>query len=250
MIKKLKNSILANIIIITVTFFLTIYLSISVLLPYITNHNETVIVPDLIGKSVEEASETLKSKKLRFKPMTKKGYSIIYPANAVLEQNPLPNSKVKPFRNVYIKLNSENPPSISCPNLLNTSIKNAQIMLKSHNLVLGEVTYIADIAQNAVLKQLYNGVEIKPGLMIPEGSKIDLVIGAGLSSNKSIRVPDLEGKSLEEARNTLISVGLQLGTVNKEVVDNVVGIVIKQLPKSGDYVKTGQMIDIWISTDM
>jgi beta-lactam-binding protein with PASTA domain len=246
MLKKFKNNILANFFTVVILTLVIIYTFFKIALHHITKHNETVAVPELRGKNIEEAKSILRGKKLNYKIMEKQGYSSAYPPHTILEQHPAPTSKVKPFRNIYIKLNSENPPNTQCPNLLNASVKNAQIVLKNHNLLVGETTYVPDIAQNAVIKQLYNGKKIAPGTPIPQGSKIDLVIGAGLS-NEKIKVPDLLNKNIEEAKFILINAKLKPGIVSKEPTDAApIDTIIKQIPLANQYAKVGEMIDLWV----
>ena len=65
--------------------------------------------------------------------------------------------KVKEGRKVYLTLNSIKPPKIKMPKLINGSVKNAQLILKTYDLFLGKINYVPDMAANAVIQQYHNG---------------------------------------------------------------------------------------------
>ena len=60
------------------------------------------------------------------------------------------------------------------------SLKNAQMILESYDLQLGEIIYEPHEFQNAVLKQQIDGEEIEAGSDIAKGSVIDLEEGNGI----------------------------------------------------------------------
>jgi beta-lactam-binding protein with PASTA domain len=92
-----------------------------------------------------------------------------------------------------------------------------------------------------------NGQDIAPGAQISKGSKIDLVIGDGLS-NRELEVPDLSGMVLDEAITLLQGSGLQKGSVIEETNASVVrNHVIRQKPEAGNKIREGDVVDIWIS---
>jgi hypothetical protein len=56
--------------------------------------------------------------------------------------------------------------------------------LLSSNLNIGEITLIDNIGKDMVIKILYKNEEINPGFLVPKKSKIDLVLGNGINSEK------------------------------------------------------------------
>jgi beta-lactam-binding protein with PASTA domain len=139
------------------------------------------------------------------------------------------------------------------PSLRGQSYRNAELILKSMNLVVGDTIYRKDFARNAVLDQLYRGRSIKPGAQVPMGSRIDLILGNGVG-NEEMLVPDLIGMRYSEASLLIGDMGLGLGVLilSPEVTDTLSGYVVRQEPvtRLGDSVvnriRAGQLIDIWL----
>jgi len=241
---------LALMLVLAVVFVLGFFF---VYLPATTNHGETITVPDLEGIPLEELGEFLTERNLRYEVNSDSGYSSQYPPLAVLKQFPLANSKVKENRKIYISLNAKEPPKVRMPQLVDGSVKNAQVVLKSYDLLLGNIEYAPDLAQNAVLKQLYQGKPIKEGALVPKGAKIDLIVGDGLG-NQVFNAPDLIGLTYEDAEFSVIGQGLKVGDVHydengrAEGSDEVMplGTVFKQSPGPDQKIKIGEYIDLWI----
>lgn len=235
-----------------------------VYLPAKTNHGESLTVPDLEGIPLEELDEFLTERNLRYEINKDSGFSSQYPPLAVLKQFPLPNSKVKENRKIYISLNAKEPPKVRMPQLVDGSVKNAQVVLKSYDLILGEIEYAPDLAQNAVLKQLYQGKPIKEGEYIPKGAKVDLIVGDGLG-NQVFSVPNLIGLTYEDAEFSVIGQGLKVGDVQYQEEGKArievrgpngsvtyeerimpLGTVFRQSPTPDKSIKIGDYIDLWI----
>lgn len=228
-----------------------------ILLPHITRHHQYVAVPLLVGQPIDDAKHLLQQKKLNYYIKKEKGYSADYPPNTILIQTPRPGDHVKYGRRIYLTINSETPPPVSMPNLLNGSIRNAQVVLKMHGLLLGKVKYRLDKAKNAILAQEYEGESITPGTTILKGEKIDLVIGTGLRK-QSVKIPSLIGKDIETARSILISKGLNMGsiimkTIPTENLDPLLkeesippsGTIWKQHPKAEKKLQSGDIVNVW-----
>src|SRR4029078_11341463 len=66
-----------------------------------TRHGESLTVPDIKGMKIQDAERVLGEKKLRF-VITDSLYFPDKPTSSVLEQNPVPQSKVKEGRVVYL----------------------------------------------------------------------------------------------------------------------------------------------------
>ncbi|MFQ3576654.1 MAG: PASTA domain-containing protein [Cytophagales bacterium] len=220
----------------------------QVYLPLATKHGQEVLVPDIQGKTINEIDNILTEKKVRVfvsdsvfapdvKPMT------------VMSQYPKPMTLVKENRKIYVTVSSTKPPLIKMPKLLDASLQNAQLVLQSYGLKLGNVTKVPHYAENAVLKQSYQGKEIKQGDLIGKGSAIDLVVGNGVS-DVYIPVPNLIGMNADEAMALIESLGLDVGSVNYDPNSaQSTGTVIRQKPKfeEGDSIRQGQSIDIWLA---
>lgn len=233
-------------------------------LPFTTNHGESMTVPDLEGILLDDLGEFLEERDLRYEVEPDSGYSPKFPPFAVLKQFPLANAKVKEGRKIYITLNAAQPPVVKMPSLIQRSLKNAQLELRSLGLLLGEIRYRPDFALNTILGQYYDGKKLQAGDEIPKGSKIDFEVGDGLG-NQTFQMLNLTDMVLDEAVFVMRGYGLKLGDVfyekegkiikEKESVDGEVatesvearpGRVFKHSPNARNIAKIGQEVDLWI----
>lgn len=245
-LKVLSANLLAIVIVVFITF-----IGISVVLNQTTRHGEALTVPDITGLSMEDAAAVLASKNLKFM-ITDSLFFEDKPKNSVLDQNPSPQSKVKEGRIIYLTLNSNKAPLVNMPNLIDVSLRQAQVLLQSVGLKPGRLSYKPDIAQNVVLEQLYGNSSIAAGAKIPKGSTVDLVLGDGLGQG-DVSLPDLTGMTLEEARNLLSSSALSVGAVVYQgpIKDSTLATVFKQTPAfaEGVMVGSGQAIDLFLKQE-
>jgi len=147
------------------------------------------------------------------------------------------------------------------PNLAGFSIKSAEMYLQSMGLKLGEISYKPDIARNSVLEQLWNGEPIRPGTKIPIGTVISFVLGSGVGGGE-MEVPNLVGMTLDEARNYLSTISVNIGSIVSigAIKDSATSFIIRQSPEmltdsigpSGlrvpNKIKQGQVMDVYISS--
>lgn len=223
------------------------FLFLKVYLPFYTNHGDTITVPDLSGMSYEEAENLLESSSLQFEISPDSGFSTEMDPLVILKQLPEANALVKKDRKVYLTLNARNAPILKMPSLINMPLKNVQEILTNIGLVRGDIVYVPDIGINVVLEQLYRGTPIYEGAAIPKGSKIDLVVGDGLG-NQLLSTPNFIGLEEEEAEFLVLGSGLRVGKITYQTTDSVApGKVYRQIPSVGTELKTGDLVDLWIS---
>lgn len=162
------------------------------------NHNDNLIVPDMSKMKVDDIEAFFEEKDLNLK------YEIIdtiykenFPKGVVAEQDPIPGTKVKPERIIYLTVTSKTKEITKMPNLIDLSLKQATSVLESNGLKLGRLEYVKDIAENAVLKQQYKGRDITSGTSIEKGSTINLVVGKGSNPNLDNTNSDIESSKEE-----------------------------------------------------
>lgn len=222
-------------------------------LNWLTGHGNSASVPSVTGKSYDEARSILK----------KAGFDVeiqdsIYvdtvPANRVIKQIPEADEVVKSNRTVFLVIRRTVPPEVDMPNLSGYSYRNAEMVLKSLDLRVGDTTFKPDFARNSVLEQLYNGAAIAPGTKVRKGSIISLVLGDGIGK-QDFPVPVITGMTYCEARAQLESMGLIIGSVVGDVTDTCNAYIYKQIPAKFDEerrilrIRTGQTIDIFLQQD-
>ena len=236
-------------------FYVAVVLAGSFILKAYTKHNKTIQVPTLTDKSVEEATKILAQLQLELK-VNDSVYVEKKKANLVVDQNPKPNTSVKEMRTIYVTISTATPQKIKMPNLKDASFRQAQMVLESYGLKMGDTLYRHDIAKNAVLDQLIGAKPVKPGTMITKGTRVSLVLGDGLGEGE-VTVPDLRGYTLDEAKGLLDGVGLSLGAVvtdNSFTGDTLKGFVYQQMPDAVDplknKIKGGETVDVFITNDV
>lgn len=219
----------------------------------ITRHGKEIKVPDVTNRDVQIATKLLE--KMEFDVEIDSAYDPKQKPFLVLSQIPDINAVVKRGRTVFLTINKAEPPLTPMPNLINLSFRSATMILKSQKLVLGDTSYRPDIAKGAILEQLYKGQAIRPGQMVPQGSRIDLVIGDGLG-NTEFNVPDVIGMSYEEAATILSGTGLQFTAIwEGGITDSASATVYDQSPKAinelqaPNRIKEGDIVDILIKQD-
>ena len=237
--------IVGSILILGLIFFLS--------LGFITKHGDTLTVPDVYKKNVQEATMILE----------KEGFNVdvrdsIYidsiPALTVWEQTPAKGATVKVGRTIYLTINKVVPPMVAMPDLEGFTFRSAEMMLHSLRLNVGDTIYKPDFATNTVLQQLLNGKPLKAGKMVPEGSNITLVLSSGTGSTEN-PAPDLIGLTFLEAKETLSASNLSIGTVliDPNVTDTLNAFVTKQdpMPRNNlhehNKVRAGESMDLWLS---
>jgi beta-lactam-binding protein with PASTA domain len=243
-----KNLALAVALVVGMIMILLIWLNLY------TRHGQARPVPDFYGLTIEETAKLAKKNKLIYE-VTDSVYTTVVPAGCVAEQNPAPGFKVKKRRRILLTINAFNPEMVKVPNLVGLPIRQALAMIQSAGLAVGERRYIPDLSVDFVIRQLHNGKEVAEGDSIQKGSGIDLVLGKGLS-NQRTPVPDLLGLKLESAKNTIIYASLSLGAF---VYDNTINtgddtlnaFVFKQKPEFTETatLKLGDVIYLWFTVD-
>jgi len=224
-------------------FFFFVYL------PTTTNHGETYTVPKVEGMKLNEIEDFLEDKSLNYYVSDSSYRSDIAPFTVTI-QDPAPGAKVKAGRKIYITYNMKTAPLIKMPKLVDGSLKNAEMILKSYDLQLGKTEYKPDLAQNTVLEQRVNGRAIAPGAPITKGAVVDLVVGNGLG-NSEFQIPNVVGMPRDEAVTYLIGANLQIGAVSYMAAPNgeADGTVIRQRPAAnpGTMIRVGELVDIWVA---
>lgn len=226
-----------------------IFVFFAAVLPIITRHAQLVKVPNVCGMSAEEAISFLEKKSFKYQKIPCSIYKPNQPLHAILEQYPKAGSAVKKNRKIYLTENCNKHVYVSMPSLVDNTIRNAYLVLKSKNLEIGKIEYVQDIAHNGVLGQFYDNEKILAGKSVEVGSKIDLVIGIN-SNTRQIRVPKITFlESIDELAMMLLSNSLRLGVISYIYsVEHSPGAIISQVPEAGTSVPVGATIDFCVAS--
>jgi eukaryotic-like serine/threonine-protein kinase len=255
---RLKNFILSKIFVKNLGFAVVIIVgAIMILLIWLnlyTRHGQARPVPDFLGLSMEQTAKLAKKSKLRYQVIDSV-YTSAVPRGCVAEQNPKPGFKVKKWRNVILTINAFHPEMVAMPNLVDLPKRQAILLIESSGLEIGLLRYKPDLSIDVVIDQLYNGKKIREGDSLQKGSVIDLVLGKGLSNQRTL-IPDLIGMNLESAKNKILISSLNLGTfIYDKTINNgkdtTNALVYKQNPeyKEEASLQLGSAIYLWLTVD-
>jgi eukaryotic-like serine/threonine-protein kinase len=223
-------------------------------LNFYTRHGQARPVPDFFGLTLEQTEKLARKSKVKYQ-IIDSVYTNAVPRGCIAEQNPKPGFKVKKWRNVVLTINAFHPEMVAMPNLIDLPKRQAILVVESSGLEMGLLKYKPDLSIDVVIEQQINGKVIAAGDSIQKGSVIDLVLGKGLS-NQRTPVPELIGYNLESARNRILGSSLNLGAfifdntiVNGE--DSVKAFVYKQNPEYNEEssLQLGSAVYLWLTID-
>lgn len=151
-------------------------------LTFTTDHGHEIAVPNLSKLTEEQVEDKLDELDLDYVLLDSVDFRGDYPKFTVVEQDPLPGTKVKVGRKVYIKINASGYSSVKLPDLIDKTYREAVPTLKAIGLEEGTITYVPNMGKDMVLEMRYKGRNLKPGERVLKSSKIDLVLGDGKMS--------------------------------------------------------------------
>ena len=216
-------------------------------LPHITNHGESITVPSVEGLPITKVEDFLADHDLRYE-VNDSSYSAEYPPLTVLKQYPAAGAKVKENRKIFVSVNRKNPPTVKMPDLIDGSLTNAEAVLRGSELKRGKIRLVSGPFLNVVKEMQINGNKVVPGVLVPKGTMVDLVVMDG-GSNK-LPTPNVLGFNYEDAKVNILGSNLNLGDVT--LVGDTTDlrpVILKQKPTPGEVIMVGDVVDVWIGEE-
>lgn len=202
--------------------------------------SEMVKVPDVTGKTYEEAQKELNKYDLGIHKSTAPSDTV--EKGKIISQDPADGKKVKKHTTVNVVISSgEEAKTTTIPNVVGMSEADAEKALQDKNLVVkkGDPVYSDDVEQGEVVS-----VSPSEGAEVKEGTTVTLVISKG---NQPATVPKLTGKSKSDAEAALSQAGLS-GNATEDYSDTVEeGVIISQDTDAGKEVSKGTTIGYVVS---
>jgi beta-lactam-binding protein with PASTA domain len=230
-----------SLIIVLSVFYFYVYL------PHATNHGESITVPSVEGLPITKVEEFLADHDLRYE-VNDSSYSADYPPLTVLKQYPAAGAKVKENRKIFVSVNRKNPPTVKMPNLIDGSLTNAEAVLRGSELKRGKIRLVRGPFLNVVKEMQIDGNKVVPGILVPKGTMVDLVVMDG-GSNK-LPTPNVLGFSYEDAKVNILGSNLNIGDI--KLVGDTAGlhaVILKQVPTPGEIIMVGDVVDVWIGEE-
>ncbi len=228
--------------IVFVVFIGFIILFNSVLMPWYVRHDTLVKVPSVLGMQFNEAVNVLDDAGLEGLQGDVR-YDESQPIGTILEQNPPPDQMVKDGRRIYLIV-SGGETLYDVPLLVGRTVRESKFMLAQRNLELQEI-------ENRPSVQYPPGIIVaqveQPGTKLKKGSRIAVVVSSGMDAG-NLKIPDLVGKNLEEAKKLILQNKFSIGKINFQPSTTVpVNSVIDQYPKANTMSKENQRIDLFVN---
>lgn len=196
--------------------------------------NTTVDVPNVVGKQVSVAKNMLEDKHLRVS--TSEVTNTDIPAGQVISQTPGAGEKVKEQRTIHLVV-SKGVGDITVPDLSGLSLEQARLRLKDIGLVVGKITQqsMDGKPDNVIIAQTPSGDS-----KVAKGTTVDVVVNKAKA--KKVKMPDLIGMTLKDARDVLASHNLGVNQIVGSIEEK--SVVTNQSTKSGDEIDEGTAINL------
>ena len=242
------NGVTALAALVVVVFILNIALGIF------TRHGSNRDVPELVGHTVEQAEQLLKSERLEL-IVGDTLFVPIYESGVVLEQRPSAGEdKVKAGRKIYVTINADHERVVKVPYVTGLSLRQAVGDIVAAGLEIDQLVFGNDLANKYVLDEKINGVSLEEDAEVSAhmGSGVTLVVGVNGSATEM--VPNVVGKTLHEAKHILWSAGFNLGKVNYEgemsLLEKTDAVIYKQSPAARTNANMGRGVALELTLDM
>lgn len=231
----------------TSAFFITLFMLLLLLalgisafsiLKSINTENREVEVKNYIGKTLDEAVALLQEDNLQHSISYE--YSAEYAKDVVIGQNIAEGQKVKAGRFIELTV-SQGKQTFTMPLLEGMTLSEANVTLGNNRVQLQTTETVSDeVPAGRIISQ-----DPKQGVEVAAGSTVAIVVSKG----KEIVVPDLRGRTEDDAMVYLVLQGLTLGEVKREEsFDYEEGYVIGQSLNPGDQILEGNSIDLTVSS--
>lgn len=198
-------------------FVVVLYLVVDhVLMPSYTRQGTSVTVPNVVNQPFEQARAELEERDLDVETIVQR-YNANFPRDVVTDQNPPPDARVKPGRDVYLTINSGELQRVSVPDLEGLSLREAVNRLRGRGLEVSETIPDSIPAPNVntVTRQ-----EPAPGDSLQEGSSVRLWYSTGLGRDY-VTIPDVTGLTVAEAKELLLDAQLRYVVIGTEEDEDV-----------------------------
>lgn len=193
-----------------------------------TRQGEEYVLPDVVGTNIADFEQN-DSIGLELVVMD----SIFRPGEEggiLLTQDPKAGTRVKKGRKLYVTMTSYTPEDAVMPELAGLTVRQAVNELWATGLTVGRLRFVEDPYKNNVIDQTSKGKTLYAGQQIERGTVVDLTVGLGDGTGRSI-VPFTLGKTSDRARRDVLSASLNVGKEHFGGVKNrQTAVVYRQEP--------------------
>ncbi|MDM0460113.1 Stk1 family PASTA domain-containing Ser/Thr kinase [Clostridium perfringens] len=204
---------------------------------------KNVKIPKIVGEKAEDAKSKLEGLGLKVVEVTEESDQ---EKGIVLKVDPNVDSTVKSGSEVKLTV-SAGEGQIKVPNFAEMNLDSVKRTLKSLGLEIGTVNeeYSDSVPRGEVISQSPNANE-----SVDKGSKVNVTISKGKEiKTTTLNIPDVSGKSVEEAKSILSSAGIEANAVKGDPAksEGEAGKVYSQSQSGSLTIKKGEKVTITIN---
>ena len=195
---------------------------------------EQVEVPAVVGKPLDEATQTLANAGFRW--ITRRVFSPDAPEGEVTKQNPRPGEQAEKGSTVALTV-SKGQELALVPDVLQQTRQSAESELRSAGFVPEAVLVDSDSPKGLVVAQ-----DPDPGNEIPKGETVQISVSKGPQTST---VPDVLDQDQASAEAELDAAGFKVRVVKQDTLDPTQdGVVTDQSPAPGLEAQPGSRVTI------
>ncbi len=200
-----------------------------------------VQVPNLIGKNISEVKD---NPEYKFVWNIENTYDETKAIGEIIDQDPTPSNKtIREGSIITLVVNSQST-LVSVPYINREPEESAKLKIEQKNLK-ANVIYVEsdDVAVGMVVD-----TSPKAGVEVAVGSEVIIYVSSQVPPEEEmIKVPNVVGMSLEDARQQLVDAGFQIDYVYDELVDKDPETVIAQSPLQETHMVKGSTIKLTVA---
>ena len=209
----------------------------------VIHNRKEVIVPDIQGKSAANALQLVSEGGLAMK-IEGHEFNDSVPIGTVLRQAPSAGTAVREGKIIKVVF-SQGGESVFTPNLIGLPLRNAELLLRQRQLLLGEVSeaYSLKAEKGTVLSQ-----EPKAEMSVSKNTMVQAVVAAGIPPAGIVLMPDFRQKKIDETYQWAAGNKVEVKLIEDAASLFPGGTVIDQVPAADAVVADGSPVTLTVSS--
>lgn len=242
MISKSSNVRMIEVAAVAAAFLAFAYFCLNWGLEGVIHSRRTQTVPDLKSRSISAALDQLAPLNLGLRK-TGVEFDASVPISSVLRQDPPAGTVVREGKTIRVIV-AQGGQTVLAPAVVGLPLRNAEMMLRQAQLVLGEVSESYSLKQE---KGMVLSQDPKAESSVERDAMINLVVSGGAPPSGVSLMPDFLRKSRDEAQAWAAGAGvkLEVKTDNASLFPN--GTVLTQTPAADAVLSADAKVQILVS---
>lgn len=201
-----------------------------------------VQIPNVVGKTQEEARREVEGLNLKY-VVSKEIYSADVPAGCIISQDPTYQADfaIKEGNTITVVV-SKGIEEVEMPKVVGEEYSKVETTLTDLGLKIEKIEEISqEVQEGYVISQ-----ETEKGSMIQVGTTVKIHVSKG-NGKKKFEVPDVVGKTKDEAQEALTELGMEVTIKEKEDLNQSDGVVLEQNVQAGSQSEEGAKITLTVN---